>query len=119
MLGLPGTTCSSSSTSSTGPPPSAANTPSKRSEKFHRLLSAPSVNLSALRDLLWSGAPDDEPAIRAEAWQLLLGYMPPVRDRQAPGLSKKRDEYEELKWRHYCGAAEDVDDSEGRTTAEA
>jgi len=122
MLGLPGTTGSSSSTSSAGPPPSVAKAPSKRSqrsEKFHRLLSAPSINLSALRDLLWSGAPDDEPAIRAEAWQLLLGYMPPVRDRQAPGLSKKRDEYEELKRRHYCGAAEDVEDSEGRTVAEA
>jgi len=32
---------------------------------------------------------------------MLLGYLPPVRDRQAPGVAKKRDEYEELKRRHY------------------
>lgn len=32
---------------------------------------------------------------------MLLGYLPPVRDRQAQGIAKKRDEYEELKRHHY------------------
>jgi len=59
------------------------------------------VNPAALRDLLWSGAPEDDPAVRAEAWQMLLGYLPPVHDRQVQGIAKKRGEYEELKRRHY------------------
>lgn len=72
-----------------------------RVEKFHKLLSMPSVDLAALRELLWSGAPSEDPFIRAEAWQMLLGYLPPVRDRQTQGIAKKRSEYEELKRKHY------------------
>jgi len=65
----------------------------------------PSVDLAALRELLWSGAPEEDPFIRAEAWQMLLGYLPPVRDRQSQGIAKKRSEYEELKRRHYADIA--------------
>lgn len=32
---------------------------------------------------------------------MILGYLPPVKDRRVPGLAKKQDEYEELKQRHY------------------
>eukprot|EP00438_Fugacium_kawagutii_P006620 Skav225492 [mRNA] locus=scaffold1821:17851:18558:+ [translate_table: standard] len=32
---------------------------------------------------------------------MLLGYLPPVKDRQPSGLQKKREEYEELRRRHY------------------
>ncbi|CAK9022527.1 unnamed protein product [Durusdinium trenchii] len=32
---------------------------------------------------------------------MLLGYLPPVQDRQPSGLQKKREEYEELRRRHY------------------
>lgn len=32
---------------------------------------------------------------------MLLGYLPPVRARQAQGVAKKRGEYEELQRRHY------------------
>lgn len=32
---------------------------------------------------------------------MLLGYMPPVRERQAQGIAKKRGEYEELQRTHY------------------
>jgi len=32
---------------------------------------------------------------------MLLGYLPPNRDRQPQGIAKKRGEYEELKRRHY------------------
>jgi len=71
-----------------------------RSEKFRRLLSSPAVDLPSLRELLWAGAPEDDPASRADAWQMLLGYMPPVRERQVPGIAKKRREYEELRRTH-------------------
>lgn len=74
---------------------------SLRARKFQRLLGEDSVNLGALRELLWAGAPEDDPWSRAQAWQMLLGYMPPVRDRQEQGVEKKRREYEELKRRHY------------------
>eukprot|EP00439_Symbiodinium_sp_Y106_P035088 s3618_g4.t1 len=85
---------SSSSASDTGR--------SAKAQKFYRLLSLPSVDLAALRELLWSGAPEEDPKIRAEAWQMLLGYLPPVKDRQGPGLQKKREEYDELRRRHYA-----------------
>jgi len=91
-------------TSSPSVTSSASSAPKRRSprtEKFYRLLCTPSVDLAALRDLLWSGAPEDDPAVRAEAWQMLLGYLPPVHDRQVQGIAKKRGEYEELKRRHY------------------
>ena len=64
-------------------------------------LSLPTVDLAALRELLWSGAPEEDPKVRAESWQMLLGYLPPVKDRQPSGLQKKREEYEELRRRHY------------------
>lgn len=74
---------------------------SAKAQKFHRLLSLPTVDLAALRELLWSGAPEEDPKVRAESWQMLLGYLPPVKDRQPSGLQKKREEYEELRRRHY------------------
>lgn len=96
---------SGSAASSLAPPAAGASGAvgqrSLRAGKFHRLLSMSSVDLGALRELLWSGAPEDDPGLRAEAWQMLLGYLPPVRDRQAQGVAKKRGEYEELKKRHY------------------
>eukprot|EP00927_Polykrikos_kofoidii_P071019 TRINITY_DN67360_c0_g1_i1.p1 TRINITY_DN67360_c0_g1~~TRINITY_DN67360_c0_g1_i1.p1 ORF type:complete len:391 (+),score=83.60 TRINITY_DN67360_c0_g1_i1:129-1301(+) len=94
----------SSAASSSAP---SASRRSVRAEKFSRLLSKPSVDLQELRELLWLGAPDDDPVIRAEAWQMLLGYLPPVRDRQAQGIAKKRGEYEELRRRHYRFSEDD------------
>jgi len=77
------------------------------------MLAMDTVDLSLMKELLWSGAPEQFPRVRAEAWQMLLGYLPPVRDRQAQGLAKKRGEYEELKRRHYQGL-ETVDGSSSR-----
>lgn len=59
------------------------------------------MDLAALRELLWSGAPDEDPFIRGEAWQMLLGYLPNQRERQSQGIAKKRCEYDELRRRHY------------------
>lgn len=72
----------------------------RKAAKFQRLLSVPSVDLAALRSLMWSGAPEDDPTFRADAWQMLLGYLPPVVDRRTQGVARKRNEYEELKRRH-------------------
>lgn len=80
---------------------SSAPSGQRRIGKFQQLLSRSSVDLAALRELLWSGAPEEDPACRAEAWQMLLGYLPPVRDRQEQALARRRSEYEELKRRHY------------------
>lgn len=86
----------------TGSSSSAAPLPrrSARVEKFRNLLEKPTVDLVALRELLWSGAPEEDLTVRADCWQMLLGYLPPVRDRREQGLAKKRSEYEELKQRH-------------------
>merc|ERR1712194_498368 len=94
LHGNPKGMATSSAASSTSAPQERKK--SLRAQKFQRLLSAPSVDLGALRELLWSGAPEDDPVLRAEAWQMLLGYLPPVRDRQEQGIAKKRSEYEEL-----------------------
>ena len=37
------------------------------------------VDLDALRELAWSGVPSD---LRPACWQLLLGYLPPNRERR-------------------------------------
>ena len=37
------------------------------------------VDLDMLRELAWSGTPSD---LRPLCWQLLLGYLPPNRDRR-------------------------------------
>jgi hypothetical protein len=39
----------------------------------------PQVDLDALREATWSGCP---PPLRADCWRLLLGYLPPSRDRR-------------------------------------
>jgi len=95
---------------------------SLRAGKFQRLLAEPSVDLAVLRELLWAGAPEDTPSSRAQAWQMLLGYLPPVRDRQAQGVERKRREYEELKRRHYHfpqGAEGEMESAHGASSSSA
>ncbi|KAL2011890.1 hypothetical protein VTN00DRAFT_4608 [Thermoascus crustaceus] len=80
------------------PPPSNA-TPQQmdmhtsrisRINKFKRILQASTVSLSELRDLAWSGVPDE---VRAMTWQLLLGYLPTNSERRVATLERKRKEY--------------------------
>ncbi|KAL4917450.1 RabGAP/TBC [Aspergillus aurantiobrunneus] len=61
-----------------------------RINKFKRLLQASTVPLSELRNLAWSGVPDE---VRAMTWQLLLGYLPTNSDRRIATLERKRKEY--------------------------
>jgi hypothetical protein len=58
--------------------------------KFSRTLSPDSIDLAELRKLLWNGIPHE---LRALAWQLLLGYLPANKLRQASTLQRKRQEY--------------------------
>lgn len=63
-----------------------------RFAKFRRVLADDdaAVNIADLRKLLWNGIP---PELRALAWQLLLGYLPANKARQAAILKRKRQEY--------------------------
>jgi len=61
-----------------------------RINKFKRILQASTVSLSELRDLAWSGVPDE---VRAMTWQLLLGYLPTNSERRVATLERKRKEY--------------------------
>ncbi|KAE8145412.1 RabGAP/TBC [Aspergillus avenaceus] len=61
-----------------------------RINKFKRLLQTSTVPLAELRNLAWSGVPDE---VRAMTWQLLLGYLPTNSERRISTLERKRKEY--------------------------
>ncbi|MCL4127945.1 UNVERIFIED_CONTAM: hypothetical protein GTU68_025110, partial [Idotea baltica] len=61
-----------------------------REERFLELIQANKTNLSELRKLSWSGVP---PALRADVWKLLSGYLPANAERREETLKRKRDEY--------------------------
>lgn len=61
-----------------------------RINKFKRLLQTSTVPLSELRNLAWSGVPDE---VRAMTWQLLLGYLPTNSERRISTLERKRKDY--------------------------
>lgn len=61
-----------------------------RINKFKRILQASTISLQELRDLAWSGVPDE---VRAMTWQLLLGYLPTNSERRVATLERKRKEY--------------------------
>ncbi|KAK9455558.1 rab-GTPase-TBC domain-containing protein [Dipodascopsis uninucleata] len=61
-----------------------------RINKFKRVLQASNVDISMLRNLAWSGIPNE---IRPMAWQILLGYLPGNADRRVSTLARKRKEY--------------------------
>lgn len=61
-----------------------------RINKFKRILQASTISLPELRDLAWSGVPNE---VRAMTWQLLLGYLPTNSERRISTLERKRKEY--------------------------
>ncbi|KAL5337862.1 RabGAP/TBC [Aspergillus crustosus] len=61
-----------------------------RINKFKRLLQASTVPLAELRNLAWSGVPEE---VRPMTWQLLLGYLPTNSERRLATLERKRKEY--------------------------
>ena len=70
--------------------------------KFQRVLNEPVVDIEALRELAWSGIP---PNLRPLCWRLLLGYLPPNKERRDQILGRKRREYRELIPEYYDTAA--------------
>ena len=66
----------------------ASTTP--RIDKFHSILSAPTIDITALRKLAWNGVPS---TLRPIVWQLLLGYLPIASARRIETLDRKRKEY--------------------------
>ncbi|KAJ5097543.1 hypothetical protein N7456_008264 [Penicillium angulare] len=61
-----------------------------RINKFKRILQASTVSLTELRDLAWSGVPEE---VRPMTWKLLLGYLPTNSERRISTLERKRKEY--------------------------
>lgn len=76
-----------------------------RLAKFARVLGEPVVDLDALRELSWSGIP---PNLRPICWRLLLGYLPPNKERRDGVLARKRREYRDLIPEYYDTAAGEV-----------
>jgi hypothetical protein len=79
-----------------------------RIAKFNRLLGEQVVDLDALRELSWSGIP---PALRPTCWRLLLGYLPPNRERREQILARKRREYRDMVPDYYDLAASGAEQS--------
>lgn len=69
---------------------------------FENCITSPIVDLRDLRRLGWNGIP---PEYRAEAWQILLGYLPGNSSRRKATLERKRQEYRDAIAQHY-----DIDD---------
>ncbi|KAJ6029635.1 uncharacterized protein N7446_011013 [Penicillium canescens] len=61
-----------------------------RINKFKRILQASTVSPTELRNLAWSGVPEE---VRPMTWQLLLGYLPTNSERRISTLERKRKEY--------------------------
>lgn len=87
---------------------------SSRLSRFARLLSAPVVDLGALRSLAWSGVPHRH---RAIVWQQLLGYCPLNSMLIASTLERKRSEYQACVRQHFRSSAR-AGSSVGRTEPE-
>ncbi|KAL3146846.1 hypothetical protein ABBQ38_014820 [Trebouxia sp. C0009 RCD-2024] len=104
------------------PPPASPSAPSSpvrpsayrsmsdtRVKKFDKLLGEQVVDLDMLRELAWSGTPSD---LRPLCWQLLLGYLPPNRDRREQILARKRREYRDMVPEYYDIASGDRSEEE-------
>ncbi|KAM0239862.1 hypothetical protein ACHAPO_002836 [Fusarium lateritium] len=68
----------------------AINSRITRINKFKKLLQASTISLPDLRQLAWSGVPQE---VRAITWQLLLSYLPANSERRVATLERKRKEY--------------------------
>ncbi|KAF7458628.1 TBC domain containing protein [Cryptosporidium felis] len=65
--------------------------------RFLSVLSQECIDLELLQNLLWSGVPNGSPPeLRRDAWQIMLGYLPPKKDRKISYISRKINEYKVL-----------------------
>ena len=82
---------------------------SYKDRQLDSALFADVVNMTDLKSLCWNGIP---PEHRAQAWKLMLGYLPTNTARRDQTLARKRAEYKDAIAQHY-----DIDD-DVRTTQE-
>lgn len=75
---------------------------SYREVQFDKVMAADVINMAELRKLAWNGIPNRH---RAQAWKILLGYLPTNRSRREGSLQRKRSEYLDAVAQHY-----DIDD---------
>ena len=75
----------------------------KKATKMNRVLDpqgeefAPAfIDLDQLKNLAWTGIPQNVPSQRAEAWRLLLDYVPPDKGFREETVSRKQQEYYEI-----------------------
>jgi TBC1 domain family member 13 len=91
---MQGDPLSQSIPSSPSPPPTSNNRHIARKSAYHQALSSEVINLRELRTLaVGGGFPDDNPSIRAQVWQLFLGYLPLQRSQWENSIKKKEAEY--------------------------
>lgn len=93
QLNLRGASEVSSSSGLGSPANSNAGFSEHRLKKFHKILDSQVIDIEALRELCWNGIPGE---MRPICWRLLLGYLPPNKNRQAQTLLRKRREYQEM-----------------------
>eukprot|EP00472_Partenskyella_glossopodia_P011360 CAMPEP_0197523256 /NCGR_PEP_ID=MMETSP1318-20131121/8230_1 /TAXON_ID=552666 /ORGANISM="Partenskyella glossopodia, Strain RCC365" /LENGTH=536 /DNA_ID=CAMNT_0043075891 /DNA_START=336 /DNA_END=1943 /DNA_ORIENTATION=- len=86
----------------------SSNALSKRAQIF-KLINEPTLDISALRQKSWSGLC---PAVRNDAWQLILGYQPANRERRGPTIKKRRKEYQDHCRNHYSTDEDRLSSSE-------
>lgn len=69
--------------------------------RFLSVLGQECIDLKLLQDLLWSGVPKgSSPELRRDAWQIMLGYLPPRKDRKISYKQRKVNEYRLLLKEH-------------------
>jgi hypothetical protein len=71
---------------------------SYQESQFEKVIEADVVSMSELRKLGWNGIP---PVYRAQAWKILLGYLPTNQARRQQTLRRKRSEYKDAMAQHY------------------
>ena len=76
---------------------------SYRESQFEKVIHAEVVNMADLRKLGWNGIPA---VYRAQAWKIMLGYLPTNQARRQQTLQRKRAEYKDAMAQHY-----DIDDN--------
>lgn len=86
--------------------------PTSRHARFTRLLSAPVVDLAALREASWSGVPAE---LRPAVWRLLCAYAHPAQHQRQQQLARKRADYRSLVAQHHAVPASQLSEEEATT----
>ncbi|ETO24733.1 TBC1 domain family, member 13 [Reticulomyxa filosa] len=64
-----------------------------RLEAFQMILDQAHIDLKALQDLCFNGIPEEDTALKAKCWKILLGYLPLERSQWQAHLEQQRAMY--------------------------